>query len=57
MTVQVEAGADKAMGGEVLMAAVRDILPDVYAELVRNVPGEIELDAQAGATESVNVTR
>lgn len=48
MAEEVKNGADKAMGGEVLMAAIRREDPDLYAELMREVPGDIPLDHIAG---------
>lgn len=54
---QVEAGADKSMGGDILLAAVKDKLPDVWANIVAAIPGEQELDEIAGSTdqETINV--
>lgn len=51
MANEVSNGADKSMGGEVLMAAVAKLDPDLYAELCAAVPGDIPLDHLAGHTE------
>lgn len=49
---EVAGGADKSMGGEILLAAVRRTVPDIWKQICELVPGEEDnLDQIAGVTE------
>lgn len=47
---EVAKGADKAMGAEVLLAAISEHFPDIWADAVRNHPGDQSLDSISGST-------
>lgn len=56
MQSEVRNGADKAMTGEAVLAAVARVDPELHAQLVALVPGhELSLDALPGATDEVHV--
>lgn len=52
---EVEKGGDKSMGGEILLAAVKARLPNLWANIVAAIPGEQELDEIAGQTDEEHV--
>lgn len=50
LAAEVEKGADKSMGAEVLLAAVAEHFPEIWADACRVYPGEVSLDNIAGTT-------